>query len=256
MITDPHKNQNYEPINITEKNFYKNQPHNDPTLDKIKKLIEKFAYTAFIVNRLDYYGNAIPIGAFCNAISFITYGFHRCKVYSNNDTFLWAIILFFGGIGQITSGFFEYIKGRSFVANIYLTYGFYCLTHYFTFILPVKLGKIDVYGLSLNHSSLCCFYGAWLVLSVPILVSSLKVNIFYLVQTITATLFFAVRCIGEGSERYSLTRHTAGILQVISGFVSLYIFLNQLINGQFRKQFLPSFPLNPGNEIDIINPEY
>ena len=30
------------------------------------------------------------LGAICNAIAFIIYGFYRCKVYRVNDTFLWS----------------------------------------------------------------------------------------------------------------------------------------------------------------------
>lgn len=254
MTTEIRKDQMSESIKLKEMG-YDPQRYYDPSLEKLKKLIEKFGYTALIVNRLDYYGNGIPIGAFCNAIAFILYGFHRCKVYSNNDSFLWAVILLFGGIGQITAGFFEFIKSRAFTASIYLTYGFYCLTHYVSYILPLKLGEYYVYGIWQEHSALSCFYGAWLVLSVPILVASLRTNVFYLIQSIATSAFFLIRCIGEGAEVYSLNRHTSGILEVIAGFASLYIFLNQLINEQFRKQFLPSLPFNPDNEIDI-NPEY
>ena len=37
---------------------------------------------------------------------------------------------------------------------------------------------------------------------------------------------------------------------------SLYIFLNQLINEQFRRQILPSIALEKDNEIDIIEEVY
>ena len=256
MATPIQKDPLSEAIKLKEYNNNLQQDYFDPTLQKLKKFVEKFGYTALIVNRLDYYGNAIPIGAFCNAISFILYGFHRCKVYSNNDTFLWAIILIFGGIGQITSGFFEFIKGRSFTAILYLTYGFYCLTHYMLYILPLKLGKIDVYGVTNNHSTLCAFYAGWLFISIPILISSLKINLFFLIQTKTTTAFFFIRSLGEGIESFSLYRHTAGILEVIAGFTSLYICLNQLVNEQFRYQFLPSVPFQADNEIDIIMDYY
>ena len=47
-------------------------------------------------------------------------------------------------------------------------------------------------------------------------------------------------------------RQAAGILQIIAGFISLYICINQLVNEQFRKQFLPAVPLQKDNEIDIV----
>ena len=256
MSTPVQKPPFSESMQLKEKNSNPENDYYDPSIIKMKKLVEKFGYTALIVNRLDYFGNGIPIGAFCNAIAFILYGFHRCKVYSNNDTFLWAVILIFGGIGQITGGFFEFIKARSFTSTLYLCYGFYCLTHYITYLLPMKMGKIYIFGLAFEHSALCAFYGGWFVISIPIMISSLKINLFYLIQTIATTLFFFIRCLGEGIESFSLYRHTAGILEVIAGFTSLYICLNQLVNEQFRYQFLPSVPFQADNEIDIIMDYY
>ena len=219
---------------------------------KFKQLINKLGTTAIIVNRLDYYGNAIPLAALGNAIAFILNGFYRCRVYSNNDTFLWSIVLVFGGIAQITGGFLEFLKGRSFPTMLYLTLGFYCLTNYETTIIPMEFGLINIYGLYNSNLTLAFFYGAWMAVFIPTLISSFKVNLFYLIQCLATIAFFIIRCIGELFDIYSLKRHTSGILEAIAGFTSLYICLNQLINEQFRHQLLPSFPFNDSNEIDII----
>ena len=232
---------NHEIIKLSEKD----------SLENIKKLSLKLKYTAIIVNRLDYYGNSIPLGAFCNAISFILYGFYRCKAYSTNDTFLWGVILLFGGLGQITSGLLEFIKGRTFTTTLYLCYGFYCISHYFIYILPIKFSKYNIFGINYNEISLCAFYGAWTIISLPITFASMKVNFFYSLQCQATTVFFLLRCFGEGFGTYSVVRHSAGILQVIAGFLSLYICMCQLINEQFGYQFLPAIPFIPNNEIDF-----
>ena len=237
--------------------------YGDFSLEYIKRLIQKFAYTAIIVNRLDYYGNAIPLGAFCNAIAFILYGFHRCNVYSTNDTFLWGLIFLFGGVGQITAGLLEFLKGRSFPATLYLTYGFYCLTHFATYIIPVKFKEFGIYGINNTRGSLAFFYGAWFFILIPIVLSSLKTNLFFLLQTVCTLLFYFFRFVGEidddkGEDKkirhfIHLRKNTAGIFEAIAGFISLYICINQLINEQFRTQLLPSIPLSADNEIDIID---
>ena len=220
-------------------------------IELILKLTKKLEYTAILVNDLDYYGNSIPFGAFCNAVSFILYGFYRCKTYSTNDTFLWGVILLFGGFGQITSGVLELIKGRSFTSTLYLTLGFYCLSHYFLFILPLKFTKFNIFGINYNDSTLCAFYGAWIVISLPITYASIRVNFFYLLQCVTITAFFILRCFGEGFGTYYVVRHSAGILQAISGFLSLYICICQIINEKKGYQFLPAIPFIPDNGIDF-----
>ena len=95
-----------------------------------QRFINKFGGEILTWRQWDYYANSIPLGSFCYAIAFIIYGFYRAKVYRVNDTFLWSVILLFGGIGQCTAGFLEYCKGRSFPSTLYLSYGFYCLSHY------------------------------------------------------------------------------------------------------------------------------
>ena len=101
-----------------------------------ERCAKKFGTDILTWNQLDYYANAIPLGSFSYALAFIIYGFYRCKIYRVNDTFLWSVILLFGGIGQCTAGFLEWCKGRHFPTALYLSYGFYCLSHYAFYIIP------------------------------------------------------------------------------------------------------------------------
>lgn len=223
----------------------------DPTVEKIRRLVQKFGHTALIVNRLDYYGNGIPVGAFCNALCFILYGFYRCEVYYTFDTFLLSILLFFGGIGQATAGFLEFIKGRAFTSSIYLTLGFYCLSHYVVEITKYKYNSSFASLFTYDDNSLCAFYGAWMIITIPLVVASIKTNVMYVVQSGATFLFFFFMCVGEGVSKDGLRRITAGIFEVIAGFISLYLFASQLINEQLGRPLLTSIPLTDDNEIDI-----
>ena len=228
-----------------------NNKYNNQNIEKIKRLTKHLGYSILIVNRLDYYGNTIPLGAFSNAVAFILYGFHRCQVFNNKDSFLFGVILLFGGLGQVTAGLLEFIKARSFTSMIYLTYGFYCLSHFFLYIMPLQFKNYSIFGINYDELSLCGFYGAWMIISIPLTVASIRTNLFYVLQCLATTAFFVLRCFGEGFLRYSLMRHSSGILQAIAGFISLYICTNQLINEAFRYQLLPAIPLSHDNEIDI-----
>ena len=183
---------------------------------------------------MDYYANAIPLGSFCFALAFIIYGFYRCKVYKINDTFLWSVILLFGGIGQCTAGFLEYCKGRSFPTALYLTYGFYCLSHYALYIIPRWFYINQNFSMLYNwtENSLCAFYSAWVVLAFSILLSSIRTNLLFIIQCFAAFLFFLLRAIGEGCGSLGTKRNAAGILQAIAGFFSLLICFSQLLNNE------------------------
>ena len=210
----------------------------DPTF--AKRLFNKMGREYITCRRVDTFGNAIPLGSFCYAIAFIIYGFYRCKIYRVNDTFLWSIILLFGGIGQCTAGFLEYCRGRSFPSALYLSFGFYCLSHYAWYTIP---SWFDLNGnrsllYSYSENSICAFYSAWLVIVFGLCLSSARTNVLYILQCLTAFAFFLLRAIGEGMGSLGCKRNAAGILQAISGFFSLLICMSQI------------FPLSQYNDID------
>ena len=222
-----------------------------------KRFINKFGSEVLRWHQMDYYANAIPLGSFSFALAFIIYGFYRCKVYTVNDTFLWSVILLFGGIGQCTAGFLEYCKGRGFPSALYLTYGFYCLSHYALYIIPqwFNINRNTSMLYNYTQNSLCCFYSAWVVLSFGILIASVKTNLLYILQCLATFVFFLLRAIGEGRGSLGTKRHAAGIFQAIAGFFSLLICFSQLLNNEtFYRPVFPTCPMSPYNEIDIMNP--
>ena len=222
-----------------------------------KRLIGKFGSEVLNWHRMDYYANAIPLGSFCFALAFIIYGFYRCKVYKVNDTFLWSVILLFGGIGQCTAGFLEWCKGRAFPTALYLTYGFYCLSHYALYIIPPWFLINSNTSMLYNYTedSLCAYYSAWVVISFAILIGSIRTNLLFLLQCLFTFGFFLLRAIGEGCGSLGTKRNAAGILQAIAGFFSLLICISQLLNNEtFRRPVFPTCPITPYNEVDVMNP--
>ena len=212
--------------------------------DKLDQILYEIKNYSLLVNKLDTYGNSIPLGSFCFAISFILIGFKESKVNDEVDDFFYLIILIFGCIGQLIAGLLEYIKGRTFVSNLYLLYGLYFLSYYYFYHCSEGKG-------SFKEEIKPFYYGSWAVLSFPIFVGSVRSNVFYLVQNAVACAFFVVRCIGEYKEKPKMNEIVSGVLELVTGFVSLYICVNQIINESFRFKAIPSLPLSPDNEIDI-----
>ena len=209
---------------------------------QIDSFLEKFQNTPLIVNRLDYYGNSIPLGAFCFAVSFVLYGFYECKVFSKPDTFIYTIILIFGGIGQLTAGVFEYIKARTFPTVVYLLFGLYFISfflcnRYFHQLFVEDCRKI--------------YFGTWAGLTFPVFIGSFKTNVIYILQIASVLGFFIVRCIGECRNYDVLNTTVSGILELVTGFLSLYLCFSQVLNEHFRRNILPAFAIQKDNEIDI-----
>ena len=56
-------------------------------------------------------------------------------------------------------------------------------------------------------------------------------------------------------KKKGLINYASGVFQIIAGFVSFYIFCYQIIDEEWKKEFLPTLALNKANEIDfnIVN---
>ena len=199
-----------------------------------RRLYEKLGREMLICNRIDCYGNSIILGAFCYAITFITWGFYRCKVVRVNDTFLWSIIVLFGGVGQVTAGFLEYLKGRVWSYALYVTFGFYCLTHYGLYIIPEWFGITYNMSMLYNYtsSSLCAFLSGWVVIIFGLLVASATINVYFLLQVMTMLMANVLWAVGEGTSSLGTKRIACGSLMVISGFISLFYLISQLLNNE------------------------
>ncbi len=95
------------------------------------------------------------------------------------------------------------------------------------------------------------------VISFGILLAAARTNLLYILQCITAFVFFLLRAVGEGCGSLGTKRNAAGIMQVISGFFSLLIWINQLLNNEvFHRPCFPTCPMYPYNEVDDIPPMY
>ncbi len=211
--------------------------------NQIDALLTKLQSTPLIVNRLDYYGNSIPLGAFCFAIPFILFGFYESGVLDKPDSFTFAIILLFGGVGQITAGVFEYIKSRTFPTIVYLVYGLFFVSFFLSYYYNTDVfEKVDCKKI---------FYGTWAGLSFPLVIGSLQTNVIYLLQNLVVFGFFIVRCIGECLDIETLNKKVSGILELVTGFLSLYLCFSQILNEHFRRVILPAFPIKKDNEIDL-----
>ena len=214
--------------------------------DKLSQLLYEIKNYSLLVNKVDTYANAIPLGSFCFSISFILYGFYEAKVNKEKDDFLYYILFLFGGIGQIISGIFEYIKGRTFPANLYLLYGIYFFSIYYFYYYDTGNPLI------LDDDIKPFFYGSWAMLSFPIFIGSIQSNLLFILQTFFAFAFFIVRCIGEYKNSSKLNELVSGILELVTGFISLYICVSQIINEALKFRAIPSVPMNQENDIDIF----
>jgi succinate-acetate transporter protein len=206
-----------------------------------EKILNYIKESQYIIDT-DHYSNSIIIGSFCYAMAFVSFGIYKSRIISDEYTNIWTCLATYGGLGQLTAGFLELNKKREFTSFLYLIYGTYCLTHYLLRILTDRFGEYD----------LCMFFLAFFLLSVPAIIFSIKINLFFLLQTSLGSLYFLMRCIGEGIFEDILSEQVSGSIQIASGVCSFYIFIYQIYNSFDFRICLPIIPFDVNNGIDFI----
>ena len=205
-----------------------------------EKILDYIRDSQFILDTKNY-SNSIIIGAFCYTIAFVPFGIYKSRILPDEYTNIWSVMATFGGFGQITAGILELNKKREFTSFLYLIYGVYCLSHYLLRILTDRFGRYDLF----------MFFLAFFLLSIPAIIYSLKINLFFLLQCISGSLYFLSRSIGEGIIEDIIIEQISGIIQIISGLFSFYIFLSQMLNSPYSNIYIPTFPFCINN-IDYI----
>ena len=153
--------------------------------EKIKQIEEKDKILQYIkesefILDASKYSNSIIIGSFCYSISFISFGIFKSRIISEEYTNVWSAMATYGGLGQITAGLLELNKRREFTSFLYLIYGIYCLTHYLLRILTDRFGEKD----------LCMFFLTFFLLSIPCIIYSIKINLFFYCKLVLEVCIF------------------------------------------------------------------
>lgn len=251
-----------ETVQLQRANFQKKLNNNENILlesinipsimnqEKIKQIEEKDKIINYIKDNefifdTKKYSNSVIIGSFCYSIAFVSFGIFKSRIISDEYTNIWSAFATYGGLGQITAGLLELNKRKEFTSFLYIIYGTYCLTNYILRILTDRFGEYD----------LCMFFLAFFLISIPAIIYSIKINLFFLLQTSFGSLYFLMRGIGEGIVEDILIEQVSGILQIISGVCSFYIFLSQIFNSSAYYFYLPTIPFDINNNIDIKREE-
>lgn len=237
-LTDKKEINNMETKTDNLKSINQELENQKKIVNIFKELSKKTIYTYDIKK----YGNSILIGSFCHSIAFILFGLYRTRVLQDEYNNIWSIMALFGGLGQTTAGVMELIKGREFPSFIYLIYGIYCFSHYCLRVNIDRFGRYD----------LCIYYIACLLISFPIVIYSLKINLIFLLQSNFVCLYFMISAIGEGIDEYILIELVGGIFLIISGVLSFYIFLSQCLNAYSFNYYIHTFPFDNKNKVDFI----
>jgi uncharacterized protein len=142
-----------------------------------------------------------------------------------------GLALFYGGIGQVIAGVWEFANKNTFGATAFTSYGLFWMAAWF---LLTSGNKVDANGVGL-------FFLAWAIFTLYMTFAAIKTNGVILLVFIALTLTFVFLALGEFANSTTLG-HIGGYLGIVTALLAFYGSFATVINATWKRVVLPVMP--------------
>jgi succinate-acetate transporter protein len=146
------------------------------------------------------------------------------------------LALFYGGLGQVLAGMWEFRKANTFGALAFTSFGAFWLSFaaYVKFVAPT-LPATDV------NKATGLYLLAWTIFTAYMTIAAMRVNLAVLGVFVALTLTFLALTIGELSTTTSITK-LGGWLGLITAVLAWYASFAGVTNATWRRTVVPVWP--------------
>ncbi|MEY9963578.1 succinate-acetate transporter protein [Streptacidiphilus sp. MAP12-16] len=150
------------------------------------------------------------------------------------------LALFYGGLGQLLAGMWEFRRGNTFGATAFSSFGAFWLAYYVLVkdIAPTLAASADA------HAALGLFLLAWGIFTAYMAVAAVRVSGAVLGVFVALTLTFVVLAIGEFAKNDSITK-VGGWLGLVTAALAWYASFAGVVSSTFGRAVLPTWPAKP-----------
>jgi uncharacterized protein len=172
---------------------------------------------------------ALGLAAF--ALTTFVLSFANAGIIPGGGVSVLGLALFYGGIGQVIAGIWEFANKNTFGATAFTSYGLFWMAAWFLLTSGIK---VDANGVGL-------FFLAWAIFTLYMTFAAIKTNLAILLVFIALTLTFVFLAIGEFSGQ-STIGHIGGYLGILTALLAWYGSFATVINSTFKRVVLPVRP--------------
>ena len=149
------------------------------------------------------------------------------------------LALFYGGLGQLLAGMWEFRKGNTFGATAFTSFGAFWLSYYLLAkdILPSLTGSTA----SNTGNAVGLFLLAWGIFTLYMTVAALRQSRAVLAIFVALTATFVVLAIGAFEANATVTK-VGGWLGLVTAAVALYTSFAGVTAATYGRPILPTFP--------------
>jgi uncharacterized protein len=152
---------------------------------------------------------------------------------------VFGLAFFYGGIAQLLAGMWEFVKGNTFGALAFTSYGAFWLSFwYLVSHLSSDLGKASAADV---NKAVGTYLLVWTIFTAYMLIASMRTSGVLMAVFLVLTLTFLFLCIGAYSASTGMTR-VGGWLGLITSLVAWYASFAGVFNATTNRDVMPTFP--------------
>jgi succinate-acetate transporter protein len=176
-----------------------------------------------------------PLGLACFALTtFMLSTFNAGILPKSAEVAILGVALFYGGLTQLFAGMWEFVKGNTFGALAFSSYGAFWMSLWYL-IVHAHLAKPDA------ANGVGIFLLAWTIFTVYMTIVTMRISglLFTLFAVLLVTFVFLT--VGNFAANPSII-HIGGYLGLLTAFIAWYASFAGVLNGTAKKVILPTWP--------------
>lgn len=177
-----------------------------------------------------------PLGLAGFALTTFVLSVFNAKLIGTGDTVVLGLALAYGGLGQLLAGMWEFVKGNTFGALAFSSYGAFWISFWYLLNhLPS-----DTQGNDLSHG-IGVYLLAWGIFTLYMFIASLRTTGAIIAVFAFLTLTFFALAIGDLAVSTGWGK-AGGWLGIITALLAWYASFAGVTNSTFKRVVLPVFP--------------
>jgi uncharacterized protein len=174
-----------------------------------------------------------PLGLAAFALTTFVLSFANAGIVAGAGAAVLGLAMFYGGLGQLIAGVWEFANKNTFGATAFCSYGGFWLA--FWYLVSTK-GDVAAGG-----GGVGLFLISFGIFTLYMTVASLRTNLALIAVFAALTLTFFALGIGAAAKSMAIT-HVGGYLGIITALLAWYASFAIVTNSTFRRVVLPLFP--------------
>jgi succinate-acetate transporter protein len=183
-----------------------------------------------------------PLGLAAFALTTFVLSVFNAGLIGTGEAVVLGLALAYGGIGQFAAGMWEFVRGNTFGALAFASYGGFWISFWWL----IEHLPTDAKGRDLTHG-LGVYLLAWAIFTGYMFVASMRVSVAVMAVFLFLTLTFLFLAIGAfvvktGATTVDGWTKVGGWLGIVTALLAWYASFAGVTNSTFKRTVLPTMP--------------